>query len=414
MLSGLTIRGRCLLAAGLAAAVCAVVLDERDLLRVAVFVITLPLLASWLSARTRFGLRAERELLPDQVSVDSTATVRLLVHHDGRFPVGGMRLEDGVPYALGARPRFALDHSPARGGTILEYPIHPALRGIHHIGPLRTRVSDPFGLSEFERELSGHDRLVAVPRVVPMRGLPAGSGLGGGEEGTQYLQAGHGEDDTMVRQYRHGDEMRRVHWKSTAHRDELMVRNEEQPHHGGVTVLVDHRGSAHRGTGARSSLEWAISAAASIHAHLRHHGRHARLVTQVGHCLSGDSGMTRGDDSTTLEALAALQPSPQRELVCDSDPGVGRELIAVLGATTTAGVTELTKVRPPGARSLALLLDVRAWNGDAADGGFRPEVTAHRLRAAGWSVVTVDGPDTPAAAVWERLCRQSGSAVMID
>ena len=56
-LSGLTTRGRCLLAAGIAAAVCSLVLNERDLLRVAVFVVALPLLvAAFISAtRLRIG-----------------------------------------------------------------------------------------------------------------------------------------------------------------------------------------------------------------------------------------------------------------------------------------------------------------------------------------------------------------------
>ena len=41
----------------------------------------------------------------------------------------------------------------------------------------------------------------------------------------------HGDDDTATRTYRHGDDLRRVHWKSTARTGQLMVRREEQPHH---------------------------------------------------------------------------------------------------------------------------------------------------------------------------------------
>ncbi|MDR7300587.1 uncharacterized protein (DUF58 family) [Haloactinomyces albus] len=400
-----------MLAAGLAAALCALVLDERDLLRVAAFVTALPLLAVWLSGRVRLGLSARRELVANRIAVDSETTVRLHLNGRGRVSAGGLHLEDGVPYALGGRPRFLLERPPRDRGTIVEYRVRPALRGIHRIGPLRSRVRDPFGLAEFERELGEHSRLIAVPRVVPLAGTPTGSGIGVGEDGTRSLRAGHSEDDTMVREYRHGDDMRRVHWKATAHRDELMVRLEENPRHGGVTVLLDNRAAAHRGTGAQSSLEWAVSAAASICLHLHARGQRVRLVTADGRPLANGSGRHGGDDGTVvLDALAALQPSPQRDLMCGADPGAGRELIAVLGATTTAGITELTKLRPHGAQSLAVLLNVRGWNDADTDGGFDAGETASRLRASGWAVATVDGPNSALATVWERLCGQDSSA----
>ncbi|MFI0467577.1 DUF58 domain-containing protein [Saccharopolyspora sp. 5N102] len=408
MLSGLTIRGRCLLAAGVAAGICALVLDERDLLRVSAFVIALPLLALVLASRTRFGIAARRQVVQPRVPVGTEASVQLHVTGSGRLPVDELVLEDNTPHALGGRPRFRLDAAPRHGGTILEYSVTPTLRGIHHIGPLRTRINDPFGLSEFERELAGRNRLVAVPRVFRLTGLPAGSGLGTGDDGTTRLRSGHGDDDTMVRQYRHGDDIRRVHWKSTARRDELMVRVEERPWHGGVTVLLDRRSAAHRGSGARSSVEWAISAAASICLHLHQSGQQVRLVTEDGQVLTGGAGPSDGghDDDAVLDALAAVRSSPQRDLVATRDPGSGQELIAVLGETTTAAVAELTKLRPQETRSLALLLDVGAWNGENG-GGFDPQQTARRLRAAGWTVVVVDGPGVAISDVWQRLCRET-------
>lgn len=409
MLSGLTIRGRCLLAAGVAAGVCSLVLDERDLLRVAVFVIALPLLALALTWRTRHGLTAQRDIDHTRVPVGTRAGVRLRVASSGRMPLGDLLLADGVPQALGGRPHFRLGSTGTRTSAALEYGITPALRGMHQVGPLRTRISGPFGLCEFEQELAGRTRLVAIPHITPLDGLPARSGPGTGEDGSSRLRAGHGNDDVMVRQYRHGDELRRVHWKSTARRDELMVRTEERPWQSGVTVLLDKRAAAHRGSGVRSSVEWSVSAVASICVHLHRNGQPVRLVTENGLVLVDESLRTGGGnaDEAALDALAAVQPSPQRDLSCGRDPGDGQELIAVLGATTAVGVAELTKLRPQGARSLAMVLDVRTWNGDSPDGGNDPEITARRLRAAGWTVVVVDGPGTSVAAAWSRLCREA-------
>jgi uncharacterized protein (DUF58 family) len=414
--SALTIRGRCLVAAGVAAAGCSLALDERDLLRVAAFVTTLPLLALLVSGRGRRGVAARREIFPGRVAVGSEATVRLHITGRGRIALGSLLLEDGVPHALGGRPRFLVHAAGRRSGSIVEYTVQPRLRGIHQIGPLRTRVSDPFGLSEFERELADRNRLVAVPKVVPLGGLPAGAGRGAGEDGSTRLRAGYGEDDSTVRQYRHGDDMRRVHWKTTARRDELMVRVEERPWHGGLTVLLDRRSAAHRGSGAASSLEWAVSAAASICTHLHRQGEQVRLVTEDEQILASGTGFSETDhNERVLEALAALRPSAQRDLVWGSDPGGGRELIAVLGATTASGVAELTRLRPHGTRSLAVLLDVRAWSGDTGDGGFDPRDTARRLRASGWTTVIVEGPHVSMPEVWAELCRegtaQQGSGV---
>ena len=408
MLSGLTIRGRCLLAAGVAAAACSLVLNERDLLRVAAFAAALPLLALFLSARTRVGLRGRRVVTPVRLPVNTEGAVDLLVE-GGRLPVGGLLVEDDLPAALGERPHFAVRELPRERPAELRYPIRPTLRGIHHIGPLRVTVNDPLGLSEHERELAGGSRLIAVPEVVHLTELPAGAGMGAAGDGSTRLRAGHGDDDSMLRQYRHGDDMRRVHWKSTAHRDELMVRAEERPWHGAITVLLDRRSAAHRGRGAQSSVEWAISAVASVTTHLHRHGHQVRLVTQDGQALSEATGWTGGgrDDDAVLDALAAVRPSTSRDLTFRRDPGDGRQLIAVLGAVTGSGVTELTKLRPQGAQSLAVLLDVRRWSGDSPDGSYEPQEAARLLRAAGWHVVIAGGPGSSVSAVWAELCRAS-------
>src|SRR4051794_14634297 len=100
-LSGLTTRGRCLLAAGVAAAACSVILNERDLLRVAVFVVALPLLVAFFLSASRLRIGAGRTLRPDRVSVGAPGEVQLDLWRNGRLPAGEVLLEDGVPYALG-------------------------------------------------------------------------------------------------------------------------------------------------------------------------------------------------------------------------------------------------------------------------------------------------------------------------
>src|SRR6185437_6837363 len=179
-----------------------------------------------------------------------------------------VRLIDTVPDAAGpqpsAPPRFTVHRLSGRGGALLSYPLRPVLRGVHAVGPLHGSATDPLGLAEFERELAPADKLLVLPLVVPLRGLPPALGAGEGTPGAALAHQGQGTSDVLVRQYRYGDELRRVHWRSTARHDELMVRLEERPWRGGMTVLLDRRDVAHRGRGADSSLEFAVSLTASI------------------------------------------------------------------------------------------------------------------------------------------------------
>ncbi|GHG29292.1 MULTISPECIES: DUF58 domain-containing protein [Amycolatopsis] len=407
-LSGLTTRGRCLLAAGIAAAVCSFVLNERDLLRVAVFVVALPLLVAAFISATRLRIGATRTLRPQRVAVGGGSEVQLELWRSGRLPAGEILLEDGVPYALGSRPRFVVERLPHDRRVALRYPLQPVLRGIQQVGPLRATITDPFGLCEFERELIGHSRLVVVPRVVSLWGLPSGAGIGVGDDGTVRLHAGQGEADVIVRQYRQGDDLRKVHWRSTARRDEIMVRVEERPWRGGTTVLLDHRAAAHHGAGPAASLEWAVSFAASAALHLRRSGHRVRLVSEHGVTLADTPG-DGGDhyDHVVLDALAALQPAHQRDITLAGDPAEGQELIAVLGTVSTEAVHELTQYRPRGIRSLAVLLDTPTWSAGVSAPEQRAAATedsAALLRAAGWGVI-VAGPGSPMPQVWAELCR---------
>ncbi|OZM74424.1 DUF58 domain-containing protein [Amycolatopsis antarctica] len=409
-LSGLTTRGRCLLAAGIAAAVCSAVLNERDLLRVAVFVIALPILVALFVSASRVRISATRRLLPDRVAVGVPGEVQLDLWRTGRLPAGEILLEDGLPYALGARPRFVVERLPHRPPVALRYPVNPVLRGVHQVGPLRATVTDPFGLCEFERELIAHSRLVVVPRIAGLYGLPTGAGVGAGDDGSIRLHAGQGETDVIVRQYRQGDDLRKVHWRSTARRDEVMVRVEERPWRGGTTVLLDHRAAAHHGSGPTASLEWAISFAASISLHLRRAGHHVRLVSEHGLLLAdapGDGGSNY--DNLMLDSLAALQPAHQRDITTGHDPADGQELVAVLGTVSNESVEELARYRRRGIRSLAVLLDTPAWSGAVSAPEHRAAATeesAQLLRAAGWGVV-VAGPDTPMQQAWTELCHSA-------
>ncbi|HZE01615.1 MAG TPA: DUF58 domain-containing protein [Pseudonocardiaceae bacterium] len=408
-LAGLTTRGRCLLAAGLAVALCAVLVDERDLLRMAAFAMMLPLLASAVVGYTRLRLRADRDLAPSRVAVGGDCQVRLTLRGTGRLCTQ-LLVDDVVPDALGGSCRAVVTHPPKAGVVKLSYPLRPVQRGVHSLGPLIARITDPLDLAQYGHSLAGHSRLVVIPAVVSLTGLPAGGELGGNEVAGGRMGFGPGQDEVVVRSYRHGDDLRKVHWRTSARRDELMVRVEEWPERGRATVFLDHRAAAHRGSGPAASLEYAVSLAASVYVHLRRHGQQARLVTADGLVLAGAADQTDHTIDTALDALAALRVTDKPDLASGPAMAGRHDVVAVLGDLEPVAIRQLLAHRPGGRRSHAVLLDVATWDtaGDGSSGPVAadPAQAARLLIAAGWSVA-VARPEQPPASVWDQLCSSS-------
>jgi uncharacterized protein (DUF58 family) len=215
-LSGLTVRGRAFLAAGITAVVCAILLGQPTLTRVGVLVAALPLLTVATLGRSRYRLALVRSVSPQTVTAGQPATVELTLTNEGRTPSGVLLLEDHVPYVLGTRPRFVLDgigHGWRRHAT---YQVRSDVRGRYEIGPMSVRVSDPFGLVELGRSFHSTAPLTVTPRTVPLPPIPLGGAwTGSGDNRPRAFAIGSAEDVT-VREYRRGDDLRRVHWRSSA------------------------------------------------------------------------------------------------------------------------------------------------------------------------------------------------------
>ena len=129
-----------------------------------------------------------------------------------------------------------------------------------------------------------------------------------------------------MREYRRGDDLRRVHWRSSAHAGELMVRREEQPWQSRATLYVDNRRSAHRGTGPASSLEHAVGIAASVAVHLVQRGFSVRLVTAPGEERGGtwhEHGAMAAESGPLLESLAVLTESAHPHIDARGSPDGG-------------------------------------------------------------------------------------------
>jgi uncharacterized protein (DUF58 family) len=410
-LRGLTTRGRSFLAAGAAATISALILGERDLLRVAVLLAVLPLLAAAYVGRSRYKLACNRSLEPGRAPVGASARVVLRLQNMSRLPTGTLLLEDRLPYALGSRPRVVLERLAAHQASSVAYTVRADVRGRYPVGPLVVRLTDPFGLCELNRSFPSVDRLTVIPQVTALPTVRlAGEYAGTGESRARSV-AVHGEDDAATREYRRGDDLRRVHWRATARTGELMVRREEQPWESRATVVLDTRGFAHRGEGPTASFEWAVSATASISVHLRQAGYKLRLVTGSGVDVDASEA---GGDGVLLDTLADVKLDPKGDLGSlveqvrrRADGGL---VIGLFGSLTVAEAELLGSLRGNGATCVCFVIDSSTWvNLPAAARTESDRVhaaSALALLQGGWRAVPV-GHGDGLPALWPQAARGS-------
>ncbi|OIJ98145.1 hypothetical protein BIV25_13055 [Streptomyces sp. MUSC 14] len=425
-LSGLTTRGRSFLAAGIAAAICAYVLGQSDLLRVGLLLAVLPLLCATVLYHTRYRVAATRRLAPARVPAGSEARVHLRMDNVSRLPTGLLMLQDRVPYVLGPRPRFVLDRVEPGGRREVSYRVRSDLRGRYPLGPLQLRLTDPFGMCELTRSFSAFDTLTVIPRVEPLPPVRFSGEAKGYGDGRQRSLALAGEDDVIPRGYRYGDDLRRVHWRSTARYGELMVRREEQPRRSRCTVLLDTRGGAYEGAGPDSAFEWAVSGAASVLVHMLERGFSVRLLTDTGSAVPGEGGdgfsgsgpETADAAGLMMDTLAVIDHSDGTGLSRSYDVLRGGNeglLVAFLGDLDEEQAATVAKMSRRTGGAVAFVLDPDTWVREATDvprPGDRHEERLRVLREAGWTALSVPR-GAPLNALWQQADRvRSGLAAV--
>jgi uncharacterized protein (DUF58 family) len=401
-LGSLTFRGRGFVIGGVAAVTCGLLVGERDVVRLGVLSVLLPLAAAVWLARTGHELRLVRAVGHPRIAVGQSTNVRVELTDLGR-PTARLLVEEQLPWALGDRPHFVVESMRTDQVHTVDYEITAEQRGRYAIGPAVVRASDPTGMVEIRRVFDRAAELVVVPAAEPLPAINLGGVWTGNGDNRPRPFTGGSAADVAVREYRQGDEVRRVHWPSSARTGTLMVRTEEQPWQSRCTLLVDNRAIAHRGQGADSSLERAVTVAASVAVHLTQRGYQVRLVS-----AAGDAGEVAWHDTTPpspepiLDRLAVLPASGAVHLhdAWVDETVTGGLLIAVLGALDDHDIGMLARIRLHGGTTLAVALDTPSWTGPrqtASDG-------AQRLRRHGWKAASLARGGS-VATTWQELGR---------
>jgi uncharacterized protein (DUF58 family) len=364
--------------------------------------------------RSRTALEGSRTLVPSRVHAGADSRVELSVRNRGDRPSPVVTLRDAV-LPVRAAGRDGTGMGPARQARFHVAPLPPGhsdraayrlgaeRRGLFRIGPLEAIVSDPFGLATRTSAAAPATELTVYPRVESVAPPPLTTGHDPRAGGGHPTALGSGDEFYGLRAYEQGDDLRLVHWPSTARQDELMIRQQELPWQGRATVLLDVRGAVHDET----SFEQAVSAAASILTASWERDGQIRLLTTDG--LDSGFGSGPGHLQAVMEHLAVIEPGSDR---VDSLLGaMRRRATGALVAITTAGAVSAGR---GGKGTLGGGLERLV----AAQGGFGwvatvligSEPVAGEGVSASGMVVRV-APGQPLAESWNRAVAVAGARV---
>ena len=299
-----TRRGLLVAGCGIGLWLLAVLLGAPSVHVVAVGVLALPVATALLGARTRQHLAIRRHLSDIRVGPGRRVTVELDVTNASTVSSPLVLLEDRMPPALAPPARVVLPGIHGHSTQRVRYTVVPAARGHFRIGPITMDLTDPFALTRRRAEVGGSDELVVTPEIEDLSGRAgAAFGQGLGTSRTRSLLRAGDEFYTM-RQYQTGDDLRRIHWRSTARTGELMIRQDESTRRGQAVLLLDTRSTA-VGRSHDACFERSVACAASIGVLLCRMGFGVRLGT------TGAAPRLLGEDAL-LDTLSAIGDDPTR------------------------------------------------------------------------------------------------------
>ncbi|PCE14635.1 hypothetical protein AUC47_03405 [Microbacterium sp. SZ1] len=323
----LTMRGTGALLAGIGCIVAANLVGAAILLYIGVLLLALTVFALIAVRAPRRSGSVTRQVSTDLITVSETSRVTL------RFALRALRVPRGLwrdvlPDAVSGDA--AGEYPPETGQ--LTYLLTGVRRGVWPIGPLMLRTVDPFGLAQREQAFGETRTVTVVPEVFTLSPLTVKVGAAGGTAQTSSSRLGQGSDNLSPRRYIPGDSMRRIHWRATAHRGQLMVRQEEEESSPDALVVLDRSAARWRRTDGEAdpAFEAAVSLCASAAVHLMQEGYGVDVIDSAGALL----GTLRGhedDRDGLLVALAVVTPR-----------GDARDLAALVGGTPPGPLVYIT------------------------------------------------------------------------
>jgi len=221
-----------------------------------------------LGRRALHGLRATAEAPGRTAAAGGALLLRVRLENGCAHPRGPLRIRAESQNRTLELPPVADERALSSlwpGEEVafsLSFPC-PA-RGWYAMSPVEISASDPLGLFSQQLLVGKAAELLALPRADHWTGVDTGVFARRRQGRRRAARAGEGLEFHGVREYQPGDELRRVHWPTTARLGRLAIRELEQTWSGTAAVVLDLDRRVVRGKGLDSTTETVIYAGASL------------------------------------------------------------------------------------------------------------------------------------------------------
>ncbi|AFY40081.1 protein of unknown function DUF58 [[Leptolyngbya] sp. PCC 7376] len=245
------------------------------------------------------------------VSVSEVMQVKIQITNQGKAAKSLVAAMDELPPELGAPRRKVIEMLPPKDSLEWVYEIDAQKRGIFHWETIALRTANPLGLFWCRRSRSVPARAVIYPQILPLNACPIIDSIGA-DESTKFQSDRLYQNATegltkSIRNYRVGDPMRLIHWRSSARFGEFKVRELEITTGGEeVIICLDHQFDWNP-----DSFEQAVSAAASLFFYARRSQLNVKLWTAQTGILNARP--------IILESLAGIQPDKTKKTLTTPD-----------------------------------------------------------------------------------------------
>ncbi|MCU7877055.1 MAG: DUF58 domain-containing protein [Candidatus Thiodiazotropha sp. (ex Lucinoma borealis)] len=224
------------------------------------------------------GIHVERSL-DDDLTAGSEGMIEYRLSAPGRRY--HLQLTDRLPFSEQEQSLF---FSRSDKDNLKQQTFHCERRGYYQLQELTLSSAYPFGIvSQSRRIETAPFEVLVLPQVYELSNLPSPVIADANSDGDLPVpqQGGHDEFAT-VREYTHGDGLRHIHWRTSARRQQLVVKEYERSDRPVLLVVLDCRPGFNQGEGARSTFEYAISIAASMIHFASRDGIQSILVAENG------------------------------------------------------------------------------------------------------------------------------------
>jgi uncharacterized protein (DUF58 family) len=318
------------------------------------------------------ALTASRTVEPIEVPRFGRCTATLTIVHTGRMASPTV---DGVERVGDEELPVIVPRLRPGGRVEVAYPIPTRRRGLLRVGPLLLHRRAVAGLAVRTERVSDVVDVRVLPRILRVRGLPPGTRRGhiGAEE-----RVAHGGTDLVgLREYAPGDDLRRLHWATSARTGTLMVREDADPALPHLAILLDDRAPGY----GPDDFEDAVEVAASLVCAASAVG-HPVVVRTVSGSVEAEvavaaTGAPDPRPSNVLAALAGVStveageppaPVPQRDLdVFAVVTGAGADLAGLVLQAARAPVGVVLVVDPRPVRAVQAVGSVLVLRGPRAE-----------------------------------------------